>query len=73
MVHPSGVTIKLLDEKDRGKVQTQIALEVSSLSQTRAFMDYNDIEITSSFDGERSGAIYIKDPDQNLIELDRYR
>jgi phosphoribosylformimino-5-aminoimidazole carboxamide ribotide isomerase len=73
MRHHSGVAIKLLNQTSREKGHTQIALEVSSLSQTRAFMDYNGIDIASTFDGDTSSAIYIKDPDQNLIELDRYR
>lgn len=73
MRHHSGVAINLLDQKKRDKGHTQIALEVSSLSQTRAFMEYNGIEITNSFSDESGGTIYIKDPDQNLIELDRYR
>jgi len=73
MRHHSGVAINLLNPKSDSKGHTQIALEVSSLSQTRAFMDYNGIDIAHSFDGETSGAIYIKDPDENLIELDRYR
>jgi len=74
MRHHSGVAINLLNESGRGaQGETQIALEVSSLAQTRAFMDYHDIDVTDSFDGETYGAIYIKDPDDNLIELDRHR
>jgi len=73
MRHHSGVAINLLHEKRGAEGQTQIALEVSSLAQTRAFMEYNGIDITHDFDGETAGAIYIKDPDDNLIELDRYR
>lgn len=73
MRHHSGVAINLLNPESNTKGHTQIALEVSSLSQTRAFMDYNGIDIADSFDGVTGGAIYIKDPDENLIELDRYR
>jgi phosphoribosylformimino-5-aminoimidazole carboxamide ribotide isomerase len=73
MRHHSGVTINLFN-KEHGKAgHTQIALEVSSLSQTRASMEYNGIDITHSFDHEGGGTVYIKDPDGNLIELDRYR
>ncbi len=70
--HPSGVTIKLLHHKDRRQSHTQIALEVSSLSQTRAFMEYNGIGIADSYDHGTKGAVCIKDPDDNLIELARY-
>lgn len=73
MRHRSGVTINLLNDKDHGKGHTQIALEVGSLSQTRAFMEYNEIDVTDTYDFESRGAIYIKDPDDNLIELDMYR
>lgn len=73
MRHPSGVVINLL-HKEQGKAgHTQIALQVSSLHQTRAFMEYNGIEVAHSFDHEGGGAVYITDPDDNLIALDRYR
>ena len=72
MRHPSGVAIKLLHHKDRSKSHTQIALRVSSLSQTRAFMEYNGIGIADSYDHGTKGVVCIKDPDDNLIELARY-
>jgi phosphoribosylformimino-5-aminoimidazole carboxamide ribotide isomerase len=72
MRHPSGVAIKLLHHKDRSKSHTRIALEVSSLAQTRAFMEYNGIGIADSYDYGTKGAVCIKDPDDNLIELARY-
>jgi phosphoribosylformimino-5-aminoimidazole carboxamide ribotide isomerase len=72
MRHPSGVTIKLLHHKDRSKSHTQIALRVSSLAQTRAFMEYNGIGIADSYDYGTKGVVCIKDPDDNLIELARY-
>ncbi|MFQ5545033.1 MAG: HisA/HisF-related TIM barrel protein [Acidiferrobacterales bacterium] len=72
MRHPSGVAIKLLHHKDRSKSHTQIALRVSSLSQTRAFMEYNGIGIADPYDHGTKGAVCIKDPDDNLIELARY-
>lgn len=73
MRHHSGVAINLFKQSARNKGHTQIALEVSSLSKTRAFMDYHGIDITHSFDHVGGGTVYIKDPDDNLIELDRYR
>lgn len=73
MRHHSGVAINLFKQSARDQGHTQIALEVSSLSKTRAFMDYHGIDITHSFDHEGGGTVYIKDPDDNLIELDRYR
>lgn len=74
MRHNSGVAINLFDRSDKVKSgHTQIALEVGSLSQTRAFMDYNGIEIENADDDDGSGAVFIKDPDDNLIQLDRHR
>lgn len=74
MRHNSGVAINLFDRSDKVKSgHTQIALEVGSLSQTRAFMDYNGIEMENADDDDGSGAVFIKDPDDNLIQLDRHR
>lgn len=73
MRHHSGVAINLLHPEKRTQSHTQIALEVASLSRTRAFMEYNDIAIADSYDHGTKGALYIKDPDDNVIELNRYR
>lgn len=74
MRHYSGVAINLFNQSggDTGS-HAQIALEVGSLSQTRAFMEYNGIEMENAREDDGSGAVHIKDPDNNLIELDRYR
>jgi serine/threonine-protein kinase len=66
------VAIKLLHHEDRSKSHTQIALRVSSLAQTRAFMEYNGIGIADSYDYGTKDVVCIKDPDDNLIELARY-
>ena len=73
MRHYGGAAIHLFDKTGGARGQTQIALEVGSLSQTRAFMEYNKIDVTDTYDFESRGTIYIKDPDDNLIELDMYR
>jgi len=72
MRHQSGVAINLLDQSghDRGGY-AHIALDVGSLNQARAFMEYNGIEMENADNDDGSGAVYIKDPDDNLIELDR--
>ena len=85
MKHPSGVVINLLgpanasdgtnilmdiDEKHPG--YTHIALTVSSLAEAREFMERNGIEITGSFSFKNMSAIFIRDPDRNVIELDAY-
>jgi lactoylglutathione lyase len=85
MEHPSGVVLNLLgpansstgtnilmdvDVKHAGI--THVALTVSSLDDARSFMADNNIEITGSFSFGRMSAIFIRDPDRNVIELDAY-
>ena len=85
MKHPSGVVLNLLgpardwdgknilmdvDEKYPG--YTHIALTVSSLAVAKEFMKTNGIEITGSFSFGSMSAIFIRDPDRNVIELDAY-
>ncbi|MDQ6981804.1 MAG: VOC family protein [Mariprofundus sp.] len=85
MKHQCGVVLNLLgpattsdrsnilmdvDEKHPG--YTHIALTVSSLDDASVFMNTNDIEITGSFDFKNMSAIFIRDPDRNVIELDAY-
>jgi lactoylglutathione lyase len=85
MKHPSGVVLNLLgpsnvannqnilmdvDEKYPG--YTHIALTVNSLADATSFMGDNDIEITGSFSFGTMSAIFVRDPDRNVIELDAY-
>lgn len=85
MKHPSGVVLNLLgpattteatnilmdvDEKYPG--YTHIALTVASLDAAKAFMKQNNIQITGSFSFGNMSAVFIRDPDRNVIELDAY-
>jgi len=85
MNHPSGVVLNLLgpansqgdsnilmdvDEKYTGI--THVALTIGSLDDARNFMSENDIKITGSFSFGDMSAIFIRDPDRNVIELDAY-
>ena len=85
MKHPSGVVLNLLgpanvdansnilmdvDEKYTGI--THFALTVNSLDDAKAFMSEHNIEITGSFSFGNMSAIFIRDPDRNVIELDAY-
>ena len=85
MKHPSGVVLNLLgpadvpgdinilmdvDEKHTGI--THVALTVGSLSQAKEFVSEHDIQITGSFSFGNMSAIFIRDPDRNVIELDAY-
>jgi len=83
--HPSGVVLNLLgpantpgdsnilmDVDDKHTGITHVALTISSLDEAKNFMSNNDIKITGSFSFGNMSAIFIRDPDRNVIELDAY-
>ena len=85
MRHPSGVVLNLLgpatstgdsnvlmDVVEKHPGYTHIALTVSSLATARVFVTALGIEITGSFSFGDMSAIFIRDPDRNVIELDAY-
>jgi lactoylglutathione lyase len=85
MVHPSGVVLNLLgpasvvgqgnvlmDVDDKHPGITHFALTVSSIEASKAFMQEHDIEITGSFSFGNMSAVFMRDPDRNVIELDAY-
>ncbi len=85
MKHPSGVVVNLLgpatvsgdsnvlmDIDDKHTGITHVALTVSSLQQAKSFVTDSDIAITGSFSFGKMSAIFIRDPDRNVIELDAY-
>jgi len=86
MRHPNGVVINLLgptsqavdapnilmDVAEKHAGYTHIALTVSSLPDAKIFMESNNIAITGSFSFDDMSAIFIRDPDANVIELDAY-
>ena len=85
MKHPCGVVINLLgpatasgdtnilmDVNEKHTGITHVALTVSSIDHARSFAADNDIAITGSFSFGNMSAIFIRDPDRNVIELDAY-
>lgn len=85
MRHPSGVVVNLLgpasstvdsnvlmDIPEKHPGYTHIALTVSSLANARTFLSSQKIEITGSFSFGDMSAVFIRDPDRNVIELDAY-
>lgn len=85
MKHPSGVVLNLLgpantsdgtnilmDVEKKYPGYTHIALTVTSLDTAKEFMRTIGIEITGSFSFKSMSAIFIRDPDRNVIELDAY-
>ena len=85
MRHPSGVVLNLLgpatsiiesnvlmDIAEKHPGITHVALTVSSLAETRSFLNDHGIEIRGSFSFRDMSAVFIRDPDRNVIELDSY-
>ena len=85
MKHPSGVVLNLLgpanvpgdqnilmDVEEKHPGITHVALTVASLGAAKKFMQDNHIPITGSFSFGDMSAIFIRDPDRNVIELDAY-
>ena len=85
MKHPSGVVLNLLgpansslesnvlmDIEEKHAGITHIALTVESLADAKAFLDKHGIELTGSFSFGGMSAVFIRDPDRNVIELDAY-
>jgi len=84
MRHPCGVTLNLLGPGNQGKGvnilmdvdekyagYTHIALRIESLTDTLKTLEELGIKITGSFKfGEAMSAVFIRDPDRNVIELD---
>lgn len=85
MRHPNGVVLNLLgpanmpvgknilmDVEEKYTGITHMALTVSSLQAAKDFMAQNEISITGSFSFGNMSAIFIRDPDRNVIELDAF-
>jgi len=86
MRHPSGVVLNLLGPSKDGDGSnilmdvdakypgiTHVALTVDSLEKTKVFLAEHDIEITGSFELGSMAAVFIRDPDRNVIELDEVK
>ncbi len=82
----SGVTLNLLgpstsgdgsnilmdiDEKHPG--YTHVAFRIASMDDTKAFLEAKGIHTTGSFSFGGLTAVFIRDPDGNVIELDEFR
>ena len=85
MIHPGSVVINLLgpsdqkvgenilmDVEERYSGITHVALTVTSIAHARAFMRSHGIEETGSFSFNGMSAVFMRDPDRNVIELDAY-
>ena len=85
MKHASGVVVNLLGPATAGEYSnilmdvdekytgiTHVALTVSSLQHAKDFVSEHGIKITGSISFGKMSAIFIRDPDRNVIELDAY-
>lgn len=85
MEHPSGIVLNLLgpgtDEEDQNVLMdreekhagyTHMSLRIESLPEAEAFFEANDIPITGRFSFKNMNAIFVRDPDRNVIEFDEY-
>ena len=85
MQHASGVVLNLLgpataskghnilmDEASKHPGITHVAYKVKSIAEAKAFLSSKDIPLTGEFDHKGFHAIFIRDPDRNVIELDAY-
>ena len=85
MRHPCGIVLNLLgpssEDKDENVLMdidrkyagyTHMALRVDSLPDAEAVLAEKGIAITGRFSFKDMNAIFIRDPDRNVIELDEY-
>lgn len=85
MQHASGVVLNLLgpsntpndknilmdvDEKYPGI--THVSFKVASMDDTKRFLQDRGIALTGAFSFKGMHAVFIRDPDRNVIELDAY-
>ncbi|MCZ6722043.1 MAG: VOC family protein [Proteobacteria bacterium] len=85
MQHLSGIVLNLLgpstEEKDENVLMdierrftgyTHMALKINSLADAEAYLADKGIAITGRFSFKDMNAIFIRDPDRNVIEFDDY-
>ena len=85
MRHPSGVVLNLLGPSSEAKDEnvlmdvekryagyTHMALKIASLADTEAALGEMGIDVTGRFSFQDMRAIFVRDPDRNVIEFDEY-
>ena len=86
MRHPSGIVLNLLgpttEDKDENILMdiehkryagvTHIALRVRSLQQAEALFEQQGYPITGRMEFKGMHAVFIRDPDRNVLEFDQY-
>ena len=85
MQHPSGVVLNLLgpsntpndknilmDVDERYPGLTHVSFKVASMDAAKRFLSESNIPLTGEFSFKGMHAVFIRDPDRNVIELDAY-
>jgi len=85
MRHPSGIVLNLLGPSSENKDEnilmdidrkyagyTHIALNVESVAKAETFFTDKGITITEKFTYKKMHAIFVRDPDKNVIEFNEY-
>ncbi|MGI9310725.1 MAG: VOC family protein [bacterium] len=85
MRHPSGVVLNLLgpangnfdtnilmDANEKHTGITHFAMTVADLDDAKATLESKGIALTGAFSFGGMSAVFIRDPDRNVIELDAY-
>ena len=85
MQHPSGVVLNLLgpankpndqnilmDVDDKYPGITHVSFKITSLDVAKQFLAEHDIPLSGQFSFKDLRAVFIRDPDRNVIELDAY-
>ena len=85
MQHPSGVVINLLGPADTANDKnilmdvdarypgiTHVSFKVASIGAARQFLAKHGISLSGQFSFKDLQAVFIRDPDRNVIELDAY-
>ena len=85
MQHPSGVVLNLLGPSNTGNDKnilmdvdekypgiTHVSFKIASMEATKRFLAEGGIPLSGEFDFKGMHAVFIRDPDRNVIELDAY-
>jgi len=85
MQHPSGVVLNLLgpataggadnilmDTADKHPGITHVSYKVADMDAAKAVLAEREIELSGEFSFKGMHAIFFRDPDRNVIELDAY-
>ena len=85
MRHPSGVVLNLLgptdmpndknilmDVDERYAGITHVSFKVASIDEAKRLLAEHDIPLSGQFSFKDLRAVFIRDPDRNVIELDAY-